>query len=191
MNPLIIFESWLQEEINLTQVRIPSACCLSTIGLDGYPNARFVSLKEVIDDCFVVTGPMDSRKGLEINQINKVALTFWWVESERQVRIQGRATHLSLPLADKYFSERNKDSLIVSIVCKQGQELLNIDELLEKYNKIDQNLGSNTLRRPDNWGGYAIKPTRIEFLEFKPTRFHNRKLYILENQKWILKTLQP
>ncbi|MFA1773421.1 pyridoxine 5'-phosphate oxidase C-terminal domain-containing protein [Rufibacter glacialis] len=46
-------------------------------------------------------------------------------------------------------------------------------------------------KRPDNWGGYAIKPTRIEFMEFKPTRFHNRKLYILENQKWILKALQP
>ncbi|MFA1773422.1 pyridoxamine 5'-phosphate oxidase family protein [Rufibacter glacialis] len=92
MNPFIIFQNWLQEELNLTQVRIPTACCLSTVGLDGFPNARFVSLKEVIDDSFVVTGPINSRKGLEINQINKVALTFWWVESERQVRIQGRAS---------------------------------------------------------------------------------------------------
>jgi pyridoxamine 5'-phosphate oxidase len=52
----MIFQSWLQEELNLTQVRIPTACCLSTIGLENYPNARFVSLKEVSDDSFVITG---------------------------------------------------------------------------------------------------------------------------------------
>ncbi|WP_242928465.1 pyridoxine/pyridoxamine 5'-phosphate oxidase [Pontibacter vulgaris] len=191
MNPIMIFQRWLQEELNLTQVRIPTACCLSTIGLDNYPNARFVSLKEVSDDSFVITGPLNSRKGLEINLCNKVALTFWWVETERQVRIQGEATQISKTLADKYFSERNKDSQIISIVSKQGHVITDVDGLIEEYNRIEQSSGNNKLRRPEYWGGYTIKPARIEFLEFKTTRFHNRDLYTIENQKWVLQTLQP
>jgi pyridoxamine 5'-phosphate oxidase len=67
----MIFQSWLQEELNLTQVRIPIACCFSTVGLDNYHNARFVSLKEVSDDSFVITEPLNSRKGLEINLCKK------------------------------------------------------------------------------------------------------------------------
>jgi pyridoxamine 5'-phosphate oxidase len=46
---------------------------------------------------------LNPRKGHEINLCNKVALTFWWVETERQVRIQGEATQISKALADKYF----------------------------------------------------------------------------------------
>ena len=91
MDPFLTFEEWYQEELNQTQVNIPSACCLSTNGLDGYPNARFVSLKEITNGAFVVTGPLNSRKGLEISQSSKVSLTFWWTLTERQVRIQGDA----------------------------------------------------------------------------------------------------
>src|SRR5690606_31919825 len=110
MTPIAYFNKWFQEELNLTKVRIPYACCLSTMGTDGYPNARFVSLKEVTESSFVVTGPIISRKGIEINTNNKVALTFWWTETERQVRIQGDATTISGKLADKYFAERSRDS---------------------------------------------------------------------------------
>ena len=102
-NPIIIFNQWFNEELNLTNVRIPSACCLSIIRTDKYPKARFVSLKGVVENKFVVTGTLSSRKGLEINDTNKVALTFWWSETERQVRIQGSVTVLNNKLADKYF----------------------------------------------------------------------------------------
>lgn len=95
MNPFSKFEEWYKEELFKTSVSIPSACCLSTTGLDGYPNARFVSLKSLIDESFVFTGSSDSRKGLELETIPKAALTFWWTETERQVRIQGDV----LPLA--------------------------------------------------------------------------------------------
>lgn len=52
-----------------------------------------------------------------------MALTFWWTETQRQIRIQGNATAMSKTLADKYFSERNRDSQIVSIASVQGQLL--------------------------------------------------------------------
>lgn len=191
ITPIEHFNKWYKEELNLTKVRIPSACCLSTIGTDGFPNARFVSLKDVIGNNFIVTGPLTSRKGVEINAINKVALTFWWAETERQVRIQGNATIITEQLADKYFAERGRDSQIISIVSQQGKEIENIELLTEKYDSIELNFANERLTRPKNWSGYSIDLIRIEFLEFKSTRFHDRKLYELTNDKWTMKQIQP
>lgn len=191
INPIDIFKKWFDEELNLTKVNIPTACCLSTIGTDNYPNARFVSLKDVAENNFIVTGTLTSRKGLEIKETDKVALTFWWTATERQIRIQGNATVISNELADKYFAERNKDSQIVSIVSNQGQALNDIETLNKKYYETETNFSDKLLTRPENWGGYSIKPIRIEFLEFKPTRFHDRKLYQLVNEQWTKTELQP
>lgn len=191
MNPIKIFNQWFEEELKLTRVNIPTACCLSTIGTDQYPNARFVSLKEVIENNFIITGSLTSRKGIEINLLNKVALTFWWTETERQVRIQGNATPISNKLADKYFSERNRDSQIVSIVSNQGEQLKNKEILNQKYYQIETTFANQPLTRPESWGGFSIEPIRIEFLEFKPTRFHDRNLYELKNEQWTQVELQP
>lgn len=191
INPIEIFIKWFDEELNLSKVSVPTACCFSTIGTDNYPNARFVSLKGVLEGNFIVTGTLTSRKGIEIRNSTKVALTFWWTETERQVRIQGNAKIISNKLADKYFGERNRDSQIVSIVSKQGQTLNDITELNEKYKEIEVALANQTLTRPENWGGYAIEPIRIEFLEFKTTRFHDRKLYQLTNGQWTKTDVQP
>jgi len=191
MMPIQIFIDWYSQELKQTNARIPSACCLSTIGVDNYPNARFVSLKEIVDDKFIITGPLTSRKGLEILQSNKVALTFWWTSTERQVRIQGEATQISDQQADKYFSERSVDSQIVSLVSEQGKAIDNLDNLNEKYLKAEISFGNKAITRPDNWGGYSIKPVRIELMEFKSNRFHDRKLYELVDGKWIMKQLQP
>ncbi len=189
--PIEIFTKWYDEELKLTKVNIPSACCLSTIGTDNYPNARFVSLKGILENKFIVTGNISSRKGLEINETNRVALTFWWTETERQIRIQGNATAMSKTLADKYFFERNRDSQIVSIVSEQGQKLDDKEILNIKYQEVEKDFSNQILVRPENWGGYLIEAIRIEFLEFKPTRFHDRKLYQLTNEQWTRTELQP
>jgi pyridoxamine 5'-phosphate oxidase len=189
--PIEIFRKWFDEELALSKVSIPTACCLSTIGTDNYPNARFVSLKAVLENNFVVTGTLSSRKGIEITNANKVALTFWWTETERQVRIQGNAIILSNDLADKYFLERNRDSQIVSIASNQGQILNDIEELNKKYKEIETAFTNQPLTRPGNWGGYAVEPIRIEFLEFKPTRFHDRKLFEMKGEQWTQTDLQP
>jgi pyridoxamine 5'-phosphate oxidase len=191
INPIDIFKKWLDEELNLSKVSIPTACCFSTIGTDNYPNARFVSLKGVMEGNFIVTGTLTSRKGMEIRKSSKVALSFWWTETERQVRIQGNAKMITNEIADRYFGERNRDSQIVSIVSNQGQILNDITELNEKYKEIEITFANQTLTRPENWGGYAVEPIRIEFLEFKPTRFHDRKIFELISGQWTQTDLQP
>ena len=187
--PIELFKKWFSEEEKLSKLSVPTAVCLSTVGLDGFPNARFVSLKEIVDESFIITTPLESRKGLEIENNNKVALTFWWTETERQVRIQGIATTITKELAQKYFHERDLDSQVVSLICQQGKEIDDI-KLLEKR-IAEATLTNSKIEIPKNWGGYSIEPIRIEFMEFNKTRFHDRKLYEIENNKWTLKQLQP
>ncbi|WP_338764528.1 pyridoxamine 5'-phosphate oxidase [Bernardetia sp. ABR2-2B] len=187
--PIELFKKWFSEEEKLSKLSVPTAVCLSTIGLDGFPNSRFVSLKEIVKDSFIITTPLDSRKGAEIENNNKVALTFWWTETQRQIRIQGIATKIDKELAQKYFEERNLESQIVSLICQQGKEIDDI-KILEKE-IIQMSLTNPKIEMPKNWGGYSIEPIRIEFMEFRKTRFHDRKLYEMENNKWTLKQLQP
>ncbi len=191
LNPIELFDKWYKEELNLSKVKIPTACCLSTIGTDGFPNARFVSLKEILHNKFVVTGPLTSRKGIEISKNNKVALTFWWTETERQVRVQGVASQIPEELADRYFAARDRDSQIVSSVSKQGMEIENPDKLVKKYYTAESEFLDQPIPRPANWGGYSVEPLRVEFLEFKATRFHDRKLYERIKSNWIVKQIQP
>lgn len=188
-SPIEIFEQWYKEELRLTEVRIPTAVCLSTHGTDEFPNARFVSLKEIINDAFIITGPLNSLKGIEIAKDNRVALTFWWTETERQIRVQGIARKISGTLADKYFHERDLHSKIVSSICEQGKETKDV-KLLER--EMQQRASRKEMvDRPEDWGGFSIAPVRIEFMEFKASRFHDRKLFELENGKWKGKQIQP
>lgn len=118
MDPIIKFQNWYEQELDTNDALIPSACCLSTTGTDGYPNARFVSLKEVDGRQFIVTGPLDSRKCQEVTYKPRAALTFWWPATGKQVRVQGNVKLIDSEDADRYFSERTRESQIVSWVSK-------------------------------------------------------------------------
>ena len=188
-SPLVLFKKWFEEELAQTNVQIPTAVCLSTIGHDDFPNARFVSFKELVDGSFIITGPLNSRKGTEVSQHNKVSLTFWWTATERQVRVQGIASFIDDALAEKYFAERGLKSKAVSSICEQGKEVTDLAQLERQIqNKIDEN---PSIDKPKYWSGFSIKPIRIELMEFKKTRFHDRKLFELVNDRWTMKQIQP
>lgn len=185
------FKTWYQEEIASSENKIPSACCLSTTGLDGYPNARFISLKDVKQNSFIVTGPLDSRKGKEIKQNPQAALTFWWPATEKQVRVQGDVNLIDQTSADSYFSERTREAQIVSSVSRQGKPLKNIEWLENRFDHFSEKYSTVQIPRPDFWGGLEIIPVRIEFLAFKNSRFHERLLYTKTIDTWNVQKLQP
>ena len=191
MDPIQKFINWYKKELKFTQVKIPNACCLSTNGLDDFPNARIVALKEIKNDTFVITGSLSSRKGIEIKNDPKVALTFWWTSTETQVRIQGIAEEISPVEADIYFQQRSLDSQLVSSHSKQGETIDMLPKLKEEINESKAKLKAKFIDRPTSWGGFSIRPIRIEFLEFAPDRFHTRTLYIRQNGEWEVKLLQP
>lgn len=191
MNPFELFENWYKEELFKTSVSIPSACCLSTTGLDDYPNARFVSLKAMDGESFIITGPTSSRKGKELEAAAKAALTFWWTETERQVRIQGDVQPLEAELADFYFKERNLTAQLISNHFDQGEPFDNPTLHFEEFKKDMKERDTQEIERPTNWGGYRINPVRIEFLKFDESRFHIRQLFVKTEHDWQATFLQP
>lgn len=191
MDPIQKFQKWYSKELQESDSIIPSACCLSTIGLDGYPNARFVSLKKVTLDGFVITGPLNSMKGLEISKIPKVALTFWWPSTKKQIRIQGIVRMMDPSEADKYFQQRPKHAQVISSICQQGSPYINIGEIREKVDDFSNLYNDQNIPRPEQWGGFTIQPARIEFMSFSADRFHERVLYSKKNNSWEDQFIQP
>ncbi|AXT58530.1 pyridoxamine 5'-phosphate oxidase [Aquimarina sp. AD1] len=191
IDPFQLFTKWYAEELEKSTNSLPAACCISTIGLDEYPNARFVSLKELKNDAFIITGPLQSRKGMEIEKSPKIAITFWWETTQRQIRIQGNASKISNSEAISYFKPRAKDSKIISTISEQGNIVESIDTFKQKFYEAESIYKNNDVVKPENWGGYAIQPIRIEFMEFKTNRFHHRTLFQLNNKEWTTTILQP
>lgn len=190
-NPILLFDQFYQKELAQTQVKIPSACCFTTIGMDGYPNSRFVSCKEIKRDQFIITGSKTARKGQEVVQNNKVALAFWWTSTNVQVRVQGTIEELSQEDSHRYFQERNRESQAVSLVSAQGEVLTNIADLEESYSKIMQQYEGQSLPTPEAFTAWAVQPYRIEFLVFSEARFHERMLFEYKEGKWIKSRLKP
>ncbi len=191
MDPYELFASWYKEELESNRSVIPSACCLSTNGLDGFPNARFVSLKSFSENGFIITGPTVSRKGMELDASGKTALTFWWTETQKQVRIQGIADMIPDDVAKQFFAERDRASQLVSIMSQQGKEDMEPGKLLKDFEEALNSDAALSLEKPSNWGGYLVKPIRIEFMQFRENRFHERWLFLKADEEWKLLQLQP
>ena len=190
LNPIILFEEWFnlasQKEIN-----DPNAMCLSTISNDA-PHSRMVLLKDFDDNGFVFYTNYESNKGKDIQSNPNVCLNFHWKSLLRQVRIEGQIEKVSSVTSDNYFNSRHYLSRVGAWASNQSS-VLESRELLER--KIEQIKlkypEGGTFPRPDYWGGFIVKPLKIEFWQDMPHRIHKREVYELKNGSWSYYNLYP
>ncbi|TYB05964.1 pyridoxamine 5'-phosphate oxidase [Aggregatibacter actinomycetemcomitans] len=188
-NPITQFEHWLDDAIN-AQVNEPTAMNLATVNENGRPSSRMVLLKEVNVQGFVFFTNYHSRKGRAIEQQPYVALTFFWPELERSVRIEGKAEKISAEQSDAYFAIRPYTSRIGAWASEQSAVISGYKSLLAKAALIAAQHPLN-VPRPESWGGYLVTPDRIEFWQGRPSRLHDRICYLLENGEWKNVRLSP
>lgn len=191
-NPFEQFQKWFEEALN-SNVLEPNAMTLATSDAAGNPSARIVLLKGLTDDGFVFFTNYRSRKGEELAQNSRACLLFFWKELERQVRIEGAASKISEAVSTEYFQSRPKASQIGASVSPQSQIIESRELLEQKYQEIAEKYkDSDVLPRPAHWGGYAVKPEKIEFWQGRPSRLHDRILYSLTDSKiWKIERLAP
>jgi pyridoxamine 5'-phosphate oxidase len=170
----------------------PSAMSLATTGKDGRPSSRIVLLKSVDDRGFVFYTNFTSRKGRQLEENSFAALTFFWQETSRQMRIEGAVEKVSDEEADAYFASRPKQSQIGAWASKQSQEIehkLDFEKRVAKYT-LKYALGK--VPRPAFWGGFRLEPDLVEFWVKKDFRLHERTVYTRNNgDDWDIKRIFP
>ncbi|MBF0752564.1 MULTISPECIES: pyridoxamine 5'-phosphate oxidase [unclassified Pasteurella] len=188
-NPLSQFELWMNEAI-VSQVNEPTAMNVATVGENGKPSNRVVLLKEVNDQGFVFFTNYHSQKGRDIANRPYVALTFFWPELERQVRIEGKAEKIPDKQSDEYFASRPYTSRIGAWASEQSAVISGYQSLLTKAALV---AAKNPIHvpRPPHWGGYLVMADCMEFWQGRPSRLHDRIRYRLENDEWIRERLSP
>ncbi|MFM8833605.1 MAG: pyridoxamine 5'-phosphate oxidase [Cytophagales bacterium] len=190
-NPMRQFETWMQEAI-AAQVNEPNAMTLATVTPDGRPSARIVLLKGIDDNQFIFYTNLQSQKGRELDANPACALTFFWPELERQVRIEGVATRVHEATAEKYFQGRPRGSQVGAWTSPQSSIIEDRSILDQRALEIENRFrGEQSLPKPKQWGGYQVNASEIEFWQGRPNRLHDRIVYYLIDGVWTIQRLAP
>ena len=190
-NPFKQFEVWFNDALNENLLE-PNAFSLATVGTDMMPSIRTVLLKIFDETGFVFFTNYKSTKAKQIEENPKAAALFAWLDLERQIKIEGSIEKISKTDSLKYFLSRPKGSQIGAWVSHQSQVISSRSLLEQKFDEMKKKFLKGEVPFPSFWGGYIIKPTKIEFWQGGQDRLHDRFLYELqENGSWEISRLAP
>jgi len=190
MDPIDLLSAWLAQA---REAGLPDAGAMSlaTVGADGSPSARLVSLKRLDERGIVFTTALWSRKAAELLANPRVAATFYWPSLGRQVRVEGRAKVAGRELAEELFAARPRSHQLQAHVSRQGEEIESVGALRERLEQLDAELGERPVPCPEDWGAVRIVPNRIEFWEEAEDRMHRRTLFAATAGEWHRSLLAP
>jgi len=190
-NPIAQFGSWISNAIN-AEVTEPNAMVVSTVDSESQPWSRHVLLKKFDSVGFVFFTNFTSDKSLHLDSNPKIAASFGWLQLHQQVNITGAVERVSESESDIYWQSRSKDSQIGSASSEQSSELKTRTELLKKRDELSKIYEqTESLPRPDFWGGWRIVPSTIEFWQGRKDRLHDRFRYELLETGWEITRLNP
>lgn len=187
-DPYHQFEIWFEDVLN-SNIYEPNAMILAT-SLENKPSARVVLLKGFDSSGFKFYTNYNSRKGKELSLNPNAALLFYWMELERQVRIEGRVEKLSREESLEYFNSRPIESRYGALASNQSDIIPNREYLEKKFSELKEKYGDNP-PMPDNWGGYKLIPDIFEFWQGRPGRLHDRIVYQKSENGWKIFRLSP
>ncbi|MDA0201441.1 MAG: pyridoxamine 5'-phosphate oxidase [Bacteroidetes bacterium] len=191
-NPIQLFQTWFYEAKESDSIDEANAMSLTTLGIDGYPRARVVLLKDYSEEGFVFFTNYHSDKGKSLLKHPKVGLSFYWPVLERQIIIKGTAEQLSAERSDQYFHSRPRGSQLGAHVSPQSEEIRDRKFLEDRQAEYEKKYENTEIPRPQHWGGILVVPSEIEFWQGRPNRLHDRICYVLENGlDWKTKRLAP
>lgn len=190
-DPVKQFEKWFDEAVQ-AGVTEPNAMHLATVNEQGKPSSRIVLLKGIDSGRFIFYTNYQSKKGKELEINPACALTFFWPDIERQVRIEGIAERVDQATSDQYFQSRPRGSQIGAWASPQSTIIKDRNILEDRASQIEKKFeNSKVLPRPHQWGGYQIEPLLIEFWQGRASRLHDRIQFVKTDGVWRVYRLAP
>lgn len=190
-NPFDQFRIWFDEAIK-AGVPEPNAMGAATVGDDGQPTNRIVLLKGLDDASFVFYTNYESEKGQQLAQNPRIGLNFFWMELERQVRIDGTVSKVDRETSTRYFQSRPRLSQIGAWASNQSEFVPDREFVENKMNEMHTKFeGMDPIPAPDSWGGYSVEPNYIEFWQGRRSRLHDRIAYVKQGDVWTIQRKSP
>lgn len=191
-SPFEQFSIWFQDALHSSE-NDPNAMTLATANKNAEPSSRIVLLKEVSNEEFIFFTNYNSKKGKDILENPKVALSFFWSSLERQVHIRGSIEKISAQAITEYFHSRPRQAQIGAHASNQSERLKSRDELEQKVLQITDQYKDRNIPVPEHWGGYKVSSNYIEFWQGRESRLHDRILYERQNAQspWKIARLFP
>lgn len=198
-SPTNQFHKWFQEAQS-NNVYQPETVTFSTAELpSGKVSGRVVYMKELDDRGFVIYSNWDtSRKAGDVRSNPHAALTFYWRELERQVRVEGRTERLTDEESQVYYDTRIRGSRIGAWASRQSSVIESREELEKQVEEVEKRFeGKDKIPVPEFWGGLRVMPEVVEFWQGRPSRLHDRFVYRkvggegIKDAEWKIERLSP
>lgn len=190
-NPIKQFQLWFADAVE-AKLPLPEAMNLATATPEGRPSSRMVLLKQVDDGGFVFFTNYHSAKAAQLESNPYAALVFYWPQLERQVRVEGEIERTSEQESQEYFQTRPRESQIGAWASPQSNVVADREVLEQRARELEEYYRDREIECPPHWGGYRLRPDRIEFWKGRVGRLHDRLLYIrLADGDWTIKRLAP
>jgi pyridoxal 5'-phosphate synthase / NAD(P)H-hydrate epimerase len=194
-DPMTQFAVWFEDASRCPDLREPNAMALATVDPSGVPSLRMVLLKGFGPQGLTWYTNYNSRKGQELEENDRAAITFWWEALERQVRFEGRVERVPAAESDAYWASRPWGHRIGAIASRQSSVVLGGRAELEARLTEAEGIypeDAGPVPRPDTWGGFRLVPYIVEFWAGRSSRLHDRLRYLKQDHgRWILERLSP
>lgn len=190
-DPIKQFQNWFECAVAKDSSGDVNAMVLATADKNGRPSSRTILLKGVDERGFIFYTNYDSRKGREVAENPNAALTFYWPDWERQVCVAGTVSKISVEESESYFKSRPRGSRLAAWASNQSDAVSDRAILDKKWDEMAAKFPDD-IPLPPNWGGYVLKPERIEFWQGRVNRLHDRFCYTRQpDNSWKLERLSP
>lgn len=188
-DPLRELQSWI-EDARAEGLPEPASVAFVTVGADGRPSARTVTLKRFEAGALLFTTALWTRKAREAEANPHVALLFHWPALGRQAHVTGTATRVERALAEELFDERDPVHRLQTIVSRQGEPIDDIEPLRDRLAHLAE-VQETAPRCPPDWGALRVRPDLVELWREAPDRMHERRLFQRDGEGWALTLVSP
>jgi pyridoxamine 5'-phosphate oxidase len=190
VDPIDLFNVWF-EAARESGLLLPDSMSLATSTVDGTPSVRMVLLKQADQDGFVFFTNYGSQKAQELDANPRAALCFHWAVLQRQVRVAGRVERIVEEESAAYFASRGRGSQIGAWASRQSEVLPLRTDLEARVREIEAEFADQDVPLPPFWGGYRLRPERIEFWQGRSDRLHDRLRFLRAGAAWTAQRLYP